>query len=107
MAYHGYQSFAPGEATPELAHEIGLALAKKLWGEKYQVLVATHLDRENHLHNHFVLNTVSFVDGIKYHRTEQDYFDMQRESDRLCREYGCLLYTSIELGVRYSRKSEV
>lgn len=63
-------------------------LAKKLWGEKYQVLVATHLDRENHLHNHFVVNTVSFVDGIKYHRTEQDYFDMQRESDRLCREYG-------------------
>ena len=88
VAYHGYQSFAPGEATPELAHEIGLSLAKKLWGEKYQVLVATHLDRENHLHNHFVLNTVSFVDGIKYHRTEQDYFDMQRESDRLCREYG-------------------
>lgn len=88
VAYHGYQSFASGEATPELAHEIGLALAKKLWGEKYQVLVATHLDRENHLHNHFVVNTVSFVDGIKYHRTEQDYFDMQRESDRLCREYG-------------------
>ena len=56
--------------------------------KKYQVLVATHLDRENHLHNHFVVNTVSFVDGIKYHRTEQDYFDMQRESDRLCREYG-------------------
>ena len=54
VAYHGYQSFAPGEATPELAHEIGLALAKKLWGEKYQVLVATHLDKAHHLHNHFV-----------------------------------------------------
>ena len=88
MAYHGYQSFAPGEATPELAHEIGLALAKKLWGEKYQVLVATHLDKAHHLHNHFVVNTVSFVDGIKYYRSEKDYFAMQRESDRLCREYG-------------------
>ena len=88
VAYHGYQSFAPGEATPELAHEIGLALAKKLWGEKYQVLVATHLDRENHLHNHFVLNTVSFVDGIKYHRTRKDYHEMQTVSDELCREYG-------------------
>ena len=54
VAYHGYQSFAPGEATPELAHEIGLALAKKLWGEKYQVLVATHLDKAHHLHHHFV-----------------------------------------------------
>lgn len=88
VAYHGYQSFAPGEATPEMAHEIGLKLAKALWGEKYQVLVATHLDKAHHLHNHFVVNTVSFIDGIKYHRTEKDYFDMQRESDRLCREYG-------------------
>ena len=88
VAYHGYQSFAPGEATPEMAHEIGLRLAKALWGEKYQVLVATHLDKSNHLHNHFVVNTVSFIDGIKYHRTEKDYYDMQRESDRLCREYG-------------------
>ena len=54
VAYHGYQSFAPGEATPELAHEIGVKLATRLWGDRYQVIVATHLDKENHLHNHFV-----------------------------------------------------
>lgn len=88
IAYHGYQSFAPGEATPEIAHEIGVKLAERLWGDRYQVLVATHLDKENHLHSHFVVNTVSFVDGIKYHRTEQDYREMQRASDELCREYG-------------------
>lgn len=88
VAYHGYQSFAPGEATPEIAHEIGIKLAQRLWGEKYQVIVATHLDKENHLHNHFVVNTVSFVDGIKYHRTEKDYYEMQKSSDALCREYG-------------------
>ena len=87
VAYHGYQSFAPGEASPEMAHAIGVKLAQRLWGEKYQVIVATHLDRESHLHNHFVLNTVSFQDGIKYHRTRQDYLDMQRLSDELCREY--------------------
>ncbi len=87
VAYHGYQSFAPGEATPELAHQIGLELARKLWGDNYQVLVATHLDHENHLHNHFVLNTVSFLDGIKYHRTEKDYCEMRRASDELCRKY--------------------
>lgn len=87
VAYHGYQSFAPGEATPELAHEIGVKLATRLWGNRYQVIVATHLDKENHLHNHFVLNTVSFVDGIKYHRTKKDYHDMQTVSDELCREY--------------------
>lgn len=88
VAYHGYQSFAPGEATPELAHEIGMKLAARLWGDRYQVIVATHLDKENHLHNHFVLNTVSFADGIKYHRTRKDYHEMQTVSDALCREYG-------------------
>lgn len=88
VAYHGYQSFAPGEATPEMAHEIGVKLAQQLWGEKYQVIVATHLDKDSHLHNHFVVNTVSFLDGLKYHRTERDYYEMQKVSDALCREHG-------------------
>ena len=88
IAYHGYQSFAPGEATPEIAHKIGVELAQSLWGDRYQVVVATHLDKANHLHSHFVLNTVSFVDGIKYHRTAKDYHDLQAVSDALCREYG-------------------
>ncbi|WP_294449655.1 relaxase/mobilization nuclease domain-containing protein [uncultured Gemmiger sp.] len=88
VAYHGYQSFAPGEVIPEIAHEIGVKLASQLWGDKYQVIVATHLDKANHLHNHFVVNTVSFLDGIKYHRTAKDYHDMQTASDALCREYG-------------------
>lgn len=87
-AYHGYQSFAPGEATPEMAHEIGIKLAERLWGAKYQVIVATHLDTENHLHNHFVVNTVSFIDGIKYYRSAKDYHDIQTESDKLCKQYG-------------------
>lgn len=88
VAYHGYQSFAPGESDPVTAHEIGIRLAKELWGEKYQVLVATHLDKENHLHNHFVVNCVSFVDGLRYYRSEKDYYEMRTASDRLCREYG-------------------
>ena len=98
VAYHGYQSFAPGEATPETAHEIGIKLAARLWGDRYQVIVATHLDRENHLHNHFVLNTVSFVDGIKYHRTAKDYHDMQAISDELCREYGLSVIENPQYG---------
>ena len=87
-AYHGYQSFKEGEVTPELAHLIGIRLATELWGDRYQVLVATHLDKESHLHNHFVINTVSFVDGIKFHRTKGDYLQMQKLSDEICREYG-------------------
>lgn len=87
IAYHGYQSFAPGEATPEIAHKIGVELAQRLWGNRYQVVVATHLDKANHLHNHFVLNTVSFVDGKKYFRSAKDYHELQATSDALCREY--------------------
>lgn len=87
VAYHGYQSFAEGEVTPELAHRIGHDLAKELWGDKYEVLVTTHLDKDSHIHNHFVLNTVSFVDGVKFHRTKRDYQKMREVSDRLCREY--------------------
>ena len=65
-----------------------MKLAQRLWGDRYQVIVATHLDHANHLHNHFVLNTVSFVDGLKYHRTGEDYKAMREASDALCREYG-------------------
>ena len=88
IAYHGYQSFAEGEVTPETAHEIGRKLAEELWGDRYQVLVCTHLDKTSHIHNHFVINTVSKTDGKKFFRSAQDYQRMQEVSDRLCREYG-------------------
>ena len=88
IAYHGYQSFREGEVTPEQAHRIGIRLAEELWGERYQVLVATHVDKESHIHSHFVINTVSFVDGRKFYRSNEDYTRMREVSDRLCREYG-------------------
>ena len=53
LAYHGFQSFAEGEVTPEQAHEIGVKLAEELWGDKYEVVVSTHVNT-NHIHNHFV-----------------------------------------------------
>ncbi len=98
MAFHGYQSFAPGECTPAMAHEIGVKLAEELWGSRFQVLVATHLDKAHHLHNHFVVNSVSFADGKRYHRTNQDYRDMRSASDRLCREYGLSVIAHPEKG---------
>ena len=88
MAYHGYQSFAPGEATPEAAHEIGVRLAEWLWGDRYQVLVATHLDKESHLHNHFVVNSVSSWTACGITAVKKITYAMRRESDRLCLEYG-------------------
>ena len=84
-AFHGYQSFAPGEVTPEQAHKIGVELACKLWGDRFQVIMATHLDKQ-HIHNHFVLNSVSFVDGKKYNDCKATYALMRQISDELCRE---------------------
>jgi len=97
IAFHGYQSFAPGEVTPEQAHEIGLELAKRLWGDRFQVVVATHLDRE-HIHNHFVLNSVSFVDGKKFNDCNATYALMRRTSDELCREQGLSVIEAPEQG---------
>ena len=50
IAWHGYQSFKPGEVTPEQCHALGVELAKQMWGDRFQIIVTTHLDKE-HLHN--------------------------------------------------------
>lgn len=88
VAFHGYQSFAPNETTPEIAHEIGIRLANELWGERFQVIVATHLDKENHIHNHFVLNSVSFKDGYRYNDCTKTYMLMRKTSDCICKKFG-------------------
>lgn len=85
LAFHGYQSFKPGEVTPEIAHEIGVKLAEQLWPD-YQVIVATHLDKA-HIHSHFVVNSVS-IDGRKFNATKNSYKEMRIASDRLCKQYG-------------------
>ena len=86
VGYHFIQSFAPGEVTPEQAHAIGVAFAQGLFGDRYEVVIGTHLDKA-HLHNHVVVNSVSFVDGKKYHSSPGSYyFDVRGVSDALCRE---------------------
>lgn len=86
LAYHGYQSFKPNEVTPDIAHKIGVELAETLWGEKYQIVVTTHLDRE-HIHNHIVLNSVSFRTGEKFNDNRAAYYEMRRVSDELCEKH--------------------
>lgn len=85
--YHLVQSFAPGEVTPELAHQIGLELAKKLLDGQFQAVVSTHLNTRC-VHNHIVWNSVSLVDGHKYRSTERSYYtQVRRISDELCEKY--------------------
>ena len=101
LAYHGYQSFLPGEVTPDMAHEIGIKLAERLWGDRFQVLVTTHLDHE-HIHNHFCLNSVSFVDGKKFRGGSKAYWVMRAESDKICTEYGLSVIENPGKGKNYA-----
>lgn len=87
MAFHGYQSFEPGEVSAEVAHEIGIKLVEELYGDKFEVVVATHVDKK-HIHNHFLLNSTSFVDGKRFCNTKKDYRMLRETSDKLCLEYG-------------------
>ena len=87
VAYHGYQSFAADEVDAKTAHEIGVKLAEKLWGDRFQVVVATHCNT-GHFHNHFAVNSVSYTDGKKYYDNKETYNLLRTESDRLCKEYG-------------------
>lgn len=86
LGYHAFQSFAKGEVTPEIAHEIGVRLANELWGDRFEVIVTTHLNTD-HIHNHFCLNSVSCKDGKKYYNNRHTYALMRETSDRLCEEY--------------------
>ena len=87
LAFHAYQSFNEGEVTPEIAHEIGVKLANEMRGDRFQVVVSTHLNTE-HFHNHFVINSVSFKDGKKYYSNLINTALLRKTSDEICEEYG-------------------
>lgn len=87
LAFHAYQSFNEGEVTPGIAHEIGVKLANEMWGDRFQVVVSPHLNTQ-HLHNHFVINSVSFKDGKKYYSNLTNTALLRKTSDEICEEYG-------------------
>lgn len=87
VAYHGIQSFDVSEVTPEEAFEIGKETARRMWGDRYQVLVTVHLNTDN-IHCHFVVNPVSFKDGYKFKNKIGDHMELRKISDAVCREYG-------------------
>ena len=88
LGYHIIHSYAPGEVTPQEAHAAGVEFARRLLGERYEAVIATHLDRE-HLHCHIVFNSVSLVDGSKYRSDFKSYFGTLRgTSNAVSRERG-------------------
>ena len=87
QGFHLVQSFAAGEGSPELVHQIGMELAEQLLGGRFQAVVATHLNT-GHLHNHIVWNSVSMTDGKKYRSNARTYVtQVRRISDELCRKH--------------------
>ncbi|MBQ8817873.1 MAG: relaxase/mobilization nuclease domain-containing protein [Clostridia bacterium] len=113
--YHYEQSFVPDEISDyNTAHEIGRQLAEEMFPD-FEVLVATHLDAydtdgRQRVHNHFVINSVSFSNGKKLDYGPYTLEKMRRISDRLCRENGLSTlneykqcFTSKGLGTREYR----
>lgn len=87
QAYHGYLSFEETDITPELAQQVGMAFAERMWGDRFQVLVTTHLNTE-HLHCHFVVNSVSFRDGKRLQNKEKAWWYFRHIADEVCLEHG-------------------
>lgn len=87
LGYHIIQSFKENEISPEQCNKIGVELANELWGDKYQVLVCTHTNKNN-VHNHIILNSVSFIDGGKYHNSNVEIALLKEINDDICRKYG-------------------
>ena len=87
QAYHGYLSFKEQDISPQLAQKIGMEFAKEVWGERFQIVVTTHLNTK-HLHCHFVINSVSFLDGKRLWGDEKAWFKFRLVADKICEKYG-------------------
>ena len=95
--YHYAQSFSPKEKiTSEQAHEIALEFAEKAWSG-HEVLVATHCDRE-HIHSHFVINSVSFESGKKLRQSPSTLKHLRKLSDEICVSHGLSVLQQYEGG---------
>ena len=100
LGYHIIQSFKPGEITADRCHELGRKLASEMFGAGHEIVIGTHLNKE-HLHNHIVVNSVSFTDGKKLRFNKQSYRELQEISDELCRTYGLSVIESKARGKSY------
>lgn len=98
--HHIIQSFKPGEITPESAHKIGIELAEKQF-KNHEVLIATHKDKE-HIHNHLIINSVSFKDGHKLISNKESLREIKLENNRICEREHLSTIEKPYAKVRYS-----
>ena len=97
--YQYVQSFSPKEkVTYEQAHEIGLEFAAKAW-PGHEVQVTTHCDAQ-HVHTHFVINSVSFETGMKLRQTPTTLRQLRQVSDEICMEHKLSVFPTYKRGGR-------
>ena len=108
LARHFIQSFLPGEATPEIAHQIGMELCKRILKDQYEFVLTTHRDK-GHIHNHIIFNNVNMVTGKCYQSNKKSYHKIRYQSDKLCNENNLSVidehYESFKKKYRTSGKS--
>lgn len=99
QAYHGYISFNDTDnISPDLAHQIGIEFANRVWGERFQIVVTTHLNTKC-LHCHYVINSVSLVDGKRLQNKEKSWFYFRHIADEVCKEYGLSVIKNPETNI--------
>ena len=89
LAYHIKLSFSPDDlVTPEKVHNLGVEFARRITGDEYKFVVATHTDR-HHLHDHIMVCAASrYGEHLKAH-LPKDIIDQWRAiSDEICRREG-------------------
>lgn len=101
VGYHIIQSFKPGEASPDQVHQIGCELARRCLADRFECTVSTHLDK-GHLHNHIVVNSVSFMDGKMFRNDFKTYYQgIRKVSDDLCRQNQLSVIETDGRGISY------
>ncbi|WP_162921777.1 relaxase/mobilization nuclease domain-containing protein [Listeria costaricensis] len=85
-AYHVVQSFKPGEVDSETAHQVGMEFAAEYFGDQYEYIVTTHIDKE-HIHNHIMVCAANFMTYKKFNSDRGAYRRLRATSDRICREH--------------------
>lgn len=89
------------DLTPQEVHQIGLELAARQFPD-YEVLVATHCDTDN-LHNHLLVNSVSFKTGKKLHQNHDDLVQHRKINDKICLSHGQPVLESYQKGQKKKR----
>lgn len=84
--YQYVQSFSPKDNVDyDKAHKIALEFAEKAW-QGHEILVTTHCDR-NHIHTHFIINSVSFETGKKLRQNPNTLKSLRKLNDEICVKY--------------------